>query len=40
MKTNDRLHRLFSLIFSALVLLVVVRDPALAKGPAGKVGAL
>jgi hypothetical protein len=37
MKTNDWLRRLFGLILSALALLVVVKDPALAKGPADKV---
>ncbi|MEJ2558519.1 MAG: hypothetical protein P8186_20355 [Anaerolineae bacterium] len=37
MKTNNWLRRLFGLILSALALLVVVRDPTLAKGPADKV---
>jgi hypothetical protein len=37
MKTNDRLRRLFALTLGALALLVVVKDPALAGGPADKV---
>jgi hypothetical protein len=37
MKTNNWLRRLFGLILSALALLVVIRDPAMAKGPADKV---
>lgn len=37
MKTNGWLRQLFVLILGALVLLVVIRDPSLAKGPADKV---